>query len=75
MIEFRRDGVHRALRLPARSLLIMADEARLAWQHYIPHRKSDIVNSIIIPRGHRISLTFRQVQESPPDCTLRFCST
>ncbi|KAK9867667.1 hypothetical protein WJX84_002914 [Apatococcus fuscideae] len=73
VIEFRRDGVHRALRLPARSLLIMADEARLAWQHYIPHRKSDIVNSIIIPRGHRISLTFRQVWGQPCRCRFPEC--
>lgn len=78
-MEFRRQGQHRALKLPQRSLLIMDDEARLAWQHYIPHRKSDVVNSIIIPRAaHRISFTFRQVsdpvvqpclwQDLPLDC-------
>lgn len=66
-MEFRRLGQHRALKLPQRSLLIMDDEARLAWQHYIPHRKSDVVNSIIIPRAaHRISFTFRQVDYRIP---------
>ena len=62
VMEFRRLGEQRALKLPQRSLLIMHDEARLAWQHYIPHRKSDVVESIIIPRAaHRVSFTFRQV--------------
>ncbi|KAK9865001.1 hypothetical protein WJX84_004818 [Apatococcus fuscideae] len=37
--------------------------------HYIPHRKSDVVNSIIIPRAaHRISFTFRQVWGQTCDC-------
>ncbi|GBG92992.1 hypothetical protein CBR_g58096, partial [Chara braunii] len=29
----------RAVFLPQRSLLVMLDEARYAWNHYIPHRK------------------------------------
>ncbi len=71
-MEFRRQGEHRALKLPQRSLLIMDDEARLAWAHYIPHRKSDIVESIIVPRAaRRISFTFRQVPTPAAACMVR----
>ncbi|PRW57369.1 alkylated DNA repair alkB-like protein 8 [Chlorella sorokiniana] len=71
VMVFRRDGHSpRALFLPPRSLLVMADEARYAWQHYIPHRKSDLVASAggagepeVVPRAERrVSFTFRQVR-------------
>lgn len=47
-----------------------ADEARYAWQHYIPHRKSDLVASAsgagepeVVQRAQRrVSFTFRQVR-------------
>lgn len=47
---------------------VAADEARYAWQHYIPHRKSDLVASAsgagepeVVPRAERrVSFTFRQ---------------
>ena len=29
--------------LPPRSLLVLTGEARYRWQHYIPHRKRDVV--------------------------------
>jgi hypothetical protein len=41
------------------------------WQrraHYIPHRKSDIVNQDVIVRGVRTSFTFRRVRNSPCQC-------
>jgi len=62
VMEFRREGYeHRALYLPPRSLLIMYDEARYAWQHYIPHRKNDNVEGVLTPRGEmRMSYTFRE---------------
>ena len=60
-MDFRREGARRALLLPPRSLLIMADEARLAWAHYIPHHKADWVGGSLHPRERRVSLTFRQV--------------
>jgi len=49
------------LYLQPRSLLIMTDEARLKWRHAIPARKSDMVNNQRLPRGRRVSLTFRKV--------------
>lgn len=61
-MEFRRDGDKRALFLPPRSLLVMADEARYAWHHYIPHRRSDAVDGQAVPRAaSRVSFTFRKV--------------
>ena len=61
-MEMRKGSEKRAVYLPARSLLIMSGPARYEWQHYIPHRKSDRVCGISIPRAHRrVSLTFRQV--------------
>lgn len=49
-----------------------ADEARYAWQHYIPHRKSDLVASAsgagepeVVQRAQRrVSFTFRQVRHA-----------
>ena len=40
----------------------MAGPARYEWQHYIPHRKNDLINGVLIPRSkRRVSFTFRQV--------------
>ncbi len=41
------------------SLYIMSGDSRYIWQHAIPHRKKDLVGDLNIPRGKRISLTFR----------------
>ncbi|KAL4441225.1 hypothetical protein ABPG77_011462 [Micractinium sp. CCAP 211/92] len=73
----RRGGQQpRAVFLPQRTLLVMAGEARYAWQHYIPHRKSDLVVPAcgegppeVVPRAaRRVSFTFRQVRGVPCDC-------
>eukprot|EP00873_Tetraselmis_striata_P002280 jgi/Tetstr1/422544/TSEL_013352.t1 len=66
VMEFRRDGERRALLLPRRSLLVMAGEARYAWAHYIPHRKSDVIGgqagARVVPRPpRRVSFTFRKL--------------
>ena len=62
VMEFRQEGQAFALLLPPRSLLVMAGPARYCWQHYIPHRKADLVNGCLLPRAqHRTSFTFRQV--------------
>lgn len=45
--------------LEERSLIVLSGEARYQWRHGIPARLSDTVNSIKIPRGRRLSLTFR----------------
>ena len=62
VMEFRQAAASRALLVPARSLLVMGGESRLAWAHYIPHRKGDWVDGALVPRPQRrVSLTFRMV--------------
>lgn len=52
----------RSIYIPPRSLYIMEDEARLKWLHGIAPRKKDKIDEEIIPRGRRISITFRYVK-------------
>ena len=69
---FRRGDDVRALLLPPRSLLLMAGEARFAWQHYIPGRMTDFVVGCDepVPRAtRRVSFTFRRTVPA----TLRRC--
>lgn len=67
---FRKDGEQRGLYLPPRSLLLMQKESRWAWEHYIPHRKSDMVEHCqVVPRSdRRVSLTFRSIRHGPCSC-------
>ncbi len=60
MMDFTRLG-HPAQShyLPPRSLVVMQGEARDAWLHGIVGRKSDRVGGLVLPRGRRISVTFR----------------
>ena len=51
-----------AVYLAPRSAVVMSGLARQVWRHAIPPRKSDLVNGKRIPRGRRVSLTFRKVQ-------------
>lgn len=50
-----------ALVLPARSLVVLAGEARYRWTHSIVGRKRDHIASHAFVRGRRLSLTFRTV--------------
>lgn len=43
------------------SLVMLAGDARYKWRHAIPCRKSDRIAGQIMPRGRRVSLTFRTV--------------
>ena len=63
IMEFRRGEDHRKIFLPRRALIAMTGESRLAWQHYIPHRKTDRVGAEVIKRGTRTSITFRTVRK------------
>lgn len=47
--------------LAPRSLLILEGPARFDWTHAIPARKSDVFHDQRVPRGRRLSLTFRNV--------------
>ena len=48
-----------AVTLEERSLTILSGAARYDWQHGIPARKSDVIAGVKVPRGRRLSLTFR----------------
>jgi alkylated DNA repair dioxygenase AlkB len=47
--------------LERRSLVVLSGEARYDWRHAIPARKSDPREGLVVPRGRRLSLTFRNV--------------
>ena len=67
---FRRGDSHRALFLPRRSLLLMTKEARWAWEHCIPHRKTDVLydGSVVRRNERRVSLTIRSIRHGPCTC-------
>lgn len=67
---FRKENEQKAIYLPPRSLLIMQGESRWAWEHYIPHRKSDILESgeTVFRSTRRVSLTCRSVRRVPCSC-------
>ena len=69
VMDFRCGEARRALALPPRSLMVMANEARYAWQHCIPHRKADAVSGARIARApRRVSLTLRRARRGPCRC-------
>lgn len=63
VMEFRlphNDPTQRKLvYLPPRSLVVMTGPARYEWEHMIVTRRTDTHNGQVIPRGVRVSLTFR----------------
>ena len=54
-----RRPVKRLVYLPPRSLLILTGPARYEWEHQIVTRRTDCVDTKILKRGVRVSLTFR----------------
>jgi SAM-dependent methyltransferase len=56
------------IHLPRRSLLVLRGEARHAWEHYIPKRKTDKVDGLLVQRGRRVSATFRCVRPPSSPC-------
>lgn len=63
VMEFSKCGQQdkKHLLLEPLSLLILTDNARYRWMHAIPSRIEDVWNGENLPRGRRISLTFRKV--------------
>ncbi|MGA8115652.1 MAG: alpha-ketoglutarate-dependent dioxygenase AlkB [Actinocatenispora sp.] len=55
------DGTKLSVRLAPGSLLVMAGPARLTWRHAIAARRSDPGPFGRVPRGRRVSVTFRTV--------------
>jgi Alkylated DNA repair protein len=51
--------------LPPGSLLVLEGEARHRWTHGIAARKSDELHGQRIPRGRRLSVTFRAMRLPP----------
>ena len=47
--------------LAPRSMVVLKGEARTVWRHGIARRKNDVVNGTVIPRGRRVSITFRYI--------------
>ena len=60
--------VQRSVVLPRRSLLVLNGAARYAWTHGIATRKTDVLSGRVVPRGRRISLTFRTTRHLPCAC-------
>ena len=60
MMDFTRLGhATQSHYLRPRSLVLMQGEARDLWLHGITGRKSDRVGGLVLPRGRRLSVTFR----------------
>ena len=62
LFQLRRYNLLQNIYLRPRTLVIMTGEARYKFQHGIPACKTDIHDGIRIPRGVRISLTFRTIK-------------
>jgi alkylated DNA repair dioxygenase AlkB len=54
-------GERMPLYLEPGSLVVFSGDARYQWAHGIAGRKSDVVAGRRVPRGRRVSLTFRTV--------------
>lgn len=54
-------GATESVYLAPRSLVVLRDDARYLWTHAIAGRKTDLVGGARVPRGRRVSLTFRTV--------------
>lgn len=68
VMEFRSPAnEYGAILLPARSLIVLRDEARYSWKHSISARKRDTIQHCEFPRSRRLSLTFRTVLVADED--------
>lgn len=61
LMDMSRDDASASIALRPRSLLVLSGEARYHWRHGIRSRRSDILDGARVPRGRRVSLTFRKV--------------
>ena len=72
VMEFVRDGHSaRALLIEPRSAVVLSGEARRDWRHAIPARADDEWQGRTLPRGRRVSLTFRKMLESAEAASTR----
>jgi alkylated DNA repair dioxygenase AlkB len=63
-IEFTRGAEKKTIYVEPNSLYVMSGEARYKWKHEIIARRADLVDGKTIPRGTRVSLTYRVILES-----------
>jgi alkylated DNA repair dioxygenase AlkB len=54
-------GAFGSVLLPARSMIVLTDEARYDWKHSIASRRRDRIGTRDVTRERRLSLTFRSV--------------
>jgi alkylated DNA repair dioxygenase AlkB len=54
-------GAKESLFLEPRTALVLSGKARSHWSHGITKRKTDRWDGQVLPRGRRVSLTFRRV--------------
>ncbi|MFL5339838.1 MAG: alpha-ketoglutarate-dependent dioxygenase AlkB [Gemmataceae bacterium] len=61
VMDFRQraGGRRERLLLEPRSLLVLRDAARYEWEHGIAGRKTDVWHGLPLPRGRRLSVTYR----------------
>jgi alkylated DNA repair dioxygenase AlkB len=59
VMDFSRGTQRHQAWLARRSVVVMKGTARYEWTHGIARRKTDKVDSFTVPRGRRVSLTFR----------------
>lgn len=63
VMQFSKDTEKHELLLNPRSILLLNGEARYNWKHGIKAVKNDKWLNTIIPRGRRISITFRKIKD------------
>lgn len=61
VMDLKRDSRSVPILLEPCSLLILRGEARYRWSHGIARRKQDSIDSVILKRERRLSITFRKV--------------
>lgn len=55
-------GEQESVYLFPRSVYLLESDARTQWQHAIPSQPADDVGGVLIPRGVRYALTFREIK-------------
>ncbi|EQC41072.1 hypothetical protein SDRG_02126 [Saprolegnia diclina VS20] len=69
VMDFRHpDGRVESLLLAPRSLYIMNGASRYQWTHCVQPRLFDVIDGQKVPRGRRVSITFRKLQTTPCAC-------
>lgn len=61
VMQFTHEGQLRELLLQPGSLLVLNGDARYSWKHAIKAVKNDKWMGTVLPRGRRVSVTFRKI--------------